>query len=143
MKIIEPQTSQEFEAYYFLRWDSLRRPWGKPRGTEKDELESSSIHAMMINEKNEPIAVGRIHFNSPDQAQIRYMAVSEKYRGKNYGNKIINYLENKAREKGRSLVILQARENAVKFYENNGYIIKEKSFLLWDSIQHYLMEKKI
>ena len=38
---------------------------------------------------------------------------------------------------------LQARENAVEFYKNSGFTVKEKSFVLWDIIQHYLMVKDI
>lgn len=38
---------------------------------------------------------------------------------------------------------LQSRENAVEFYKSCGYDIKEKSFKLWDVIQHYLMIKTI
>jgi hypothetical protein len=38
---------------------------------------------------------------------------------------------------------LQARENAVGFYKRCGYAVKEKSYLMWEVIQHYLMEKEL
>ena len=38
--IIEPQTPKEFEAYYLLRYEVLRKPWKQPFGSEKDDMES-------------------------------------------------------------------------------------------------------
>ncbi len=143
MRIVEPQTQQEFESYYHLRWLCLRKPWGKPVGTEKDELEDSSIHAMLIDDDNIPVAVGRLHLNKPDEAQMRYMAVAEQERGKKYGDRILRYLEQVAKKRNCTSIILQARDIAVNFYKRNGFVVKEKSFLMWDEIQHYLMEKKI
>jgi hypothetical protein len=52
-------------------------------------------------------------------------------------------MEEIARNKGASSMILQARENAVKFYESCGYRIVEKTFLMWGEIQHYLMSRPL
>ena len=40
-------------------------------------------------------------------------------------------------------IILNARENAVPFYQKLGYNITEKSNLLYGKIQHYRMQKII
>jgi N-acetylglutamate synthase-like GNAT family acetyltransferase len=143
MKVIEPKTSEELAMYYQLRWEVLRKPWGKPRGSELDEQEEQSIHAMLVDDNNEGIAVGRLQMNSPVEAQLRFMGVRADMQGKRLGDHIISYLEGRARAQGAKKLILQARQNAVSFYERNGYRIKEKSFLLWDEIQHYLMEKEL
>ena len=52
-------------------------------------------------------------------------------------------LENIALEKGALRIILQARNNAVEFYKNNGFAIVEKSYILFDEIQHWLMRKEL
>ena len=144
VKIIEPTTSEEFKKYYNLRYEVLRKPWGQPPGSERDEREEASIHRMIVDEETEEaVAVGRLQFNSSHEAQIRYMAVADKFQGKGYGSKIVKVLDNIAREKGSRTIILQSRENAVKFYEKNGYKIIEKSYLLFDEIQHWLMEKEL
>jgi N-acetylglutamate synthase-like GNAT family acetyltransferase len=143
VKISEPHTPEEFGAYYLLRFELLRKPWNRPLGSEKDEHENESIHAMAINEKNKVIGVCRLQFNSDDEAQIRFMAVKENYREQNVGRKLIEYLEEKATKHSAKKVILHSRENAVLFYERCGYVVKEKSYLMWDEIQHYLMEKKL
>ena len=144
MKIIEPNSSAEFEQYYNLRYEVLRKPWLQPKGSEKDDGDKSSIHRMIIDESNgKAVAVGRLQFNTDEEAQIRYMAVSDNYQLKGYGNIIVKTLEDIALNKGIRNIILQARENALKFYWKNGYEIIEKSYLLFDEIQHWLMVKKI
>ena len=144
MEIIEPNTSTEFEIYYNLRYEVLRKPWFQPKGSERDNDDETSLHRMIIDELNrKAIAVGRLQFNTIEEAQIRYMAVSDDYQGMGYGSKIVQALDNIAREKGSRKIILQSRGNAVKFYEKNGYKIIEKSYLLFDEIQHWLMEKEL
>ena len=144
MKIIEPNSSAEFEQYYNLRYEVLRKPWLQPKGSEKDDDDKSSIHRMIIDESNgKAVAVGRLQFNTSEEAQIKYMAVSDNYQLKGYGNIIVKTLEDIALNKGIRNIILQARENALKFYWKNGYEIIEKSYLLFDEIQHWLMVKKI
>ena len=144
MEIIEPNTSTEFEIYYNLRYEVLRKPWFQPKGSERDEEEETSLHRMIIDEPNgKAVAVGRLQFNSIEEAQIRYMAVSDDCQGMGYGSEIVKVLENIARNKGSRKIILQSRENAVKFYKKNGYKIIEKSYLLFDEIQHWLMEKEL
>ena len=136
--------AEEFKKYYNLRYEVLRKPWFQPKGSERDEEEETSLHRMIIDEPNgKAVAVGRLQFNTIEEAQIRYMAVSDDYQGMGYGSKIVNFLDNIAREKGSRKIILQSRENAVKFYEKNGYKIIEKSYLLFDEIQHWLMEKEL
>ena len=141
MKIIEPHSAIDFEKYYRLRWEVLRKPWGWERGSELADDEDKCIHAMVVNEKNETIAVCRLQMNSADEAEIRFMGVRDDQQGKGIGKVIMNYLENIAKEKGAKTVILQGRENAVAFYKKQGYVIVEESYLMWGKIQHYLMRK--
>ena len=144
MKIIEPTTSEEFKKYYNLRYEVLRKPWGQPLGSERDEREETSIHRMIIDKKTgNALAVGRLQFNSEDEAQIRYMAVADDLQGKGLGSQIISALEDVAREEGIQRIILSARENALQFYKNNGYEIVKKTHLLFGEIQHWLMGKEL
>ena len=144
MKIISPETEKEFNAYYKLRYDLLRKPWNQPVGSEKDSLEKISFHKMVIgNNRLDVLAVGRIQINSHFEAQIRFMAVSESWQGKGLGTQIITSLEDVAKNKNIKHIILQSRENAIKFYESNNYRIIKKTYTLYDQIQHWLMMKEI
>jgi len=144
VKIIEPTTSEEFTKYYNLRYEILRKPWGQPTGSERDEGEETSIHRMIIDKKTgNALAVGRLQFNSIHEAQIRYMAVADKFQGKGLGSQLISVLEDVARGKSIQRIILSARENALQFYKNNGYEIVKKTHLLFGKIQHWLMSKEL
>ena len=145
MTIKSPESTEEWANYFLLRWQVLRAPWKQPKGTEKDEIEflNTSFHAMALNDKSNAIGVARIHLLDNYTAQIRYMGVSEEWQGQGVGRGLINYLELIAQSKGVKTIILQARENALAFYQQQNYKIKEKTFLMYDQIQHYLMEKEL
>lgn len=140
MKIKSPQTRDEFFKYYDLRWRILRAPWNQPKGSEQDELEGQAIHIIAV-EDEKIVGCGRAHFNTEDEAQIRYMAVENNWQGKGVGKLILDELEKRVIEKGAKKIILHARENVVKFYEKNGYKILKPSHTLFGEIKHFLMIK--
>ena len=142
MIVRPPQTPEEFERYRDLRWRILRAPWNQPKGSEVDEIEAKAFPIMVCEFDGFPIGVGRVHFNSEDEAQIRSMAVEKEWRGKGIGAMVLKALEEIAIEKGAKKIILHARDNAVKFYEVNGYRIVKQSHTLFNVIPHYLMEKE-
>ncbi len=143
LKILEPKTESEFEKYFNLRFEILRKPWNQPKSSTKDEWEEQSIHVLMLDENGEAIACGRLQINSKDEGQIRSMAVRDDMQGKGFGKKIIEYIESKAQELKLKYITLDARINAVKFYENCGYKVIGESYLLFGLIQHYKMEKAV
>jgi N-acetylglutamate synthase-like GNAT family acetyltransferase len=143
MKIIEPTTAEEFEKYYQVRWEVLRAPWGKPKGSEQDEMESQSIHAMAIDNENNVIGVVRVNAVTDKEAQVRFMGVKNGNDGKGIGSLLLSYIENKSKQAGFTSIILHSRENAVEFYQKNNYKLIEKSYLMWEEIQHFLMHKEI
>jgi len=142
MKIIEPQTREDFDKYYDLRWRILRKPWNQPRGSEKDDLEDESIHLMACS-GGVVCGVARAHFNSSHEAQIRYMAVDEACRGKGIGAKLLAGLEERVKQKGARRITLNARETAVGFYEGHGYEIVAKAHTLYGCIEHFRMVKRL
>ena len=139
----QPENREEFKAYYDLRWRVLREPWHQPKGSEQDELENESFHIMVCDENNNIVGVGRLHFNTGTEAQIRYMAIEPKLTSKGIGRSILEGLEEKARLKKCKTITLEARESALEFYKKQGYSTVKKSHLLFGSIQHYEMNKTI
>ncbi|MFH0862115.1 MAG: GNAT family N-acetyltransferase [Candidatus Altiarchaeota archaeon] len=142
MKISTPETRVELERYYDLRWRILRQPWNQPRGSEKDPLEGESVH-VMASEGQMVLGVGRGQLNTPDEAQIRYMAVDESQRGRGVGSMILFELEKRLAERGAGHIVLDARESAVGFYEKHGYSIVGESHTLFGAIPHKRMRKTI
>ena len=142
-EVKKSQSPADIERILKLRFNILRKPWNKPASTATDEIEAESINAYIENEKKEIIACGRLQENKNKTGQIRFMAVSEAYRGKGLGKLIVNFLEEEGKKLKLNSIDLQARENAVEFYKTCGYKVKEKTFLLWEIIQHYLMSKEL
>ena len=136
-----PQTSLEWESYYDLRYRILRKPWQQPRGSERNDGDDKAEHfAFFI--QNDLVGVGRLDFTYMNSSQIRFMAVDDKHQGKGIGKKLMMHMEELAQRKGCSETVLHAREIALPFYQKLGYHTIEKSHLLFDEIQHYLMSKK-
>jgi GNAT superfamily N-acetyltransferase len=140
--IKQPESPEEFKSYFNLRYRLLRAPWGEPEGSEVDEMENQCFHIMAMD-CQKTIAVGRLQYNSADEAQIRYMAVEKEYEGNGIGRIIVNALEQQARGRNVGTVILHAREPAVGFYQKLDYKIEKKSYVLFNEIQHYRMTKQI
>jgi N-acetylglutamate synthase-like GNAT family acetyltransferase len=97
----------------------------------------------MVCEKGRLLGVGRVHFNSLKEAQIRYMAVEEGLQGKGVGTIILKELERSAKRRGANHIILNARESAVDFYKKQGYRMVRKASTLFGVIPHYRMRKKL
>jgi thioesterase domain-containing protein len=137
-----PKNQQEFDQYYFLRWKILREPLQQKLGSEKDELESQSIHRAIFDNSGNVIAIARLHYINPVEAQIRYMAVSADYQGKGLGHQVISILEQHAIELGIKKISLKSREAVQGFYERQGYQNLGFSHLLYNQVRHFLMEKE-
>ena len=139
-----PQVEQEWQDYYDLRWRILRAPWKQPRGSEKDEAESNAYHLMATAQhQHQILGVGRIHQINAQTAQIRYMATSETSRGRGVGSKMLKALEQQAQRWDVSIIVLNAREEAVPFYQRNGYRIIATAETLFGEIPHTHMEKRL
>lgn len=143
MNVQFANTPSDIEKIIELRYKILRQPWNQPKDTATDGNEQDTFNAFIENDLGQTIACGRLQINANQIGQIRYMAVDNNQQGKGLGKLILIALEKKAKEIGLKTIELQARENALEFYKTNQYQLKEKSFLLWDIIQHYLMIKNL
>jgi GNAT superfamily N-acetyltransferase len=142
--IIEPHSQQEWDAYYELRFLILRKPWQQIKGSEKSNNEDACLHALAVDKiTHHYLACGRAEWIDTKSIQIRYMAVAETTRSRGLGKAILMFLETKMKQQGATTSLLHARENALPFYIKQGYLLKEKSHLLFGEIQHFLMEKPL
>lgn len=139
----EPQSEADWKSYFDLRWRVLRAPWNQPRGSERDDQEDQSIHLMICDRDRRALAAGRLHFRSPAEAQVRYMAVDEAFAGRGLGWKVLRELECRAASAGASRIVLNARKNAVPFYLKHGYAVTGPADTLYGVIEHSRMAKEI
>jgi len=138
-----PKTEEEFEKYRDLRWRMLRAPWNQPRITEQDDLENDDFPIMVCEVDGIPIGVGRAHFISKNEAQIRSISVEPEWEGKGVGSIVLKELEKIVIAKGATRIIIHSRNSAIEFYKKNGYKEVELSYTLFGEIEHTLMEKFI
>jgi GNAT superfamily N-acetyltransferase len=138
-----PASDEEWERYYDLRWRVLREPWAQPRGSERDNLEADSFHAALWDQTGAPAAVGRLHLNSPAQAQVRYMAVDPKAARRGLGSRILAALEARAAELGATEIVLNARTEAQPFYVRHRYRVVGPAETMFGVILHDRMAKSI
>ena len=137
-----PDNKEEFDKYDLFRWKILRQPIGKSVQSLKDAHENSSFHLIGLIDKK-IVACGRLHLNSPDEAQIRYMAVDDYHRGKGIGKQVVEELESYAKLKKVDSIILNARDHAIRFYEKSGYEVVGPYKGSDTGIPHSKMIKKI
>lgn len=142
LEIKSPTTDSDWKAYYALRFNVLREPWNQPLGSEVLADEDQAIHAIAVKD-GVVLGVARMHESAEKQGQVRCVATATAAQGKGIGKAIMAYLEKKAIEKGWTEIVLEARENAVPFYEAIGYTIVAESYLLFGEIQHYRMQKRL
>ena len=142
-QIDRPETSEQLEEYFELRWRILRAPWGQPRGSEQDDFDSTADHLTARDKNGRLVGIGRLHLNSEVEAQIRYMATEEACRGLGVGRAIIEKLEEIAHSHGVERIVLNARDTVVGFYEHLGYSGVGPGPTMFDSIRHSRMEKEL
>ena len=142
VELREPKTADDFALYYDLRWRILRKPWTEDRESSKDEHESLAVHLMAWAD-NKLVGVGRLHFNTPQEAQIRYMAVEDSYSGRGVGTVVLKELEVRAERAGATRMVANARENALSFYKKHGYDLIDRADTLFDSLVHWRVVKLI
>ena len=143
MQVTSPASKAEYAAYFELRWRLLRAPWNQPRGSEQDDRETDSIHIMAITKQAAVAGVGRLHFNSISEAQIRYMAVSTSHQRQGIGTLILTALEDRARQLGASIIVLNARETALGFYTRHGYTPTGPGEMLYNRSAHVRMQRPL
>ena len=141
-RVVTPQTEAELEAYYQLRWQLLRKPWQQPRGSERDEFDEYAHHRMMVDSQGKLVAVGRLYV-SGDEAQIRFMAVDAASRGRGLGTRMVQALEQVARQQGACRLVMNAREEAVSFYSRCGFTVVGEGPISFGKIPHRQMIKAL
>jgi predicted GNAT family N-acyltransferase len=109
-----------------------------PYDIEIDEFEDSSIH-ILGQLKDEPIASGRLRFVK-DYAKIERLAVRKAYRRQGYGELLLKYMLDLAREQRFSKFKLHAQVVTESFYLKHGFKREGEEFLEAD-IAHRVMLK--
>jgi len=114
---------------------------------EFDEIDEQSIHLLLYIDKK-PVATGRLYKKMTDgeNTEVIYaigrVAVLPEYRKLHLGSKVLELLEEKAKEIGAGKIELSAQCAVREFYEKNGYVAKGDIY--YDEFcPHIRMEKSL
>ena len=140
IEVRTPISPKEWENYYALRYEILRRPLNQPIGSERNDGDLTGIH-FALYEDGLLRAIARLDTHEPGVGQTRFVAVDHVAQGKGFGRIIMEAVEAKSKQRGDTKMILHARDYALDFYLKLDYKVVEKSYKLFDVLQHYLMEK--
>ncbi|WP_194090142.1 bifunctional GNAT family N-acetyltransferase/hotdog fold thioesterase [Vibrio hibernica] len=142
-KLVTPKTDADLQRYYHFRWQMLREPFHQPVGSERDEYDEMSSHRMIVDGRNRIMAVGRIYLTPNNEGQVRYMAVNPNHRGKGLGSLILVALEAYAMQEGAKRLVCNARQDAIAFYNHNGFESQGELSDEVGPIRHQQMVKKL
>ncbi len=118
-----PGTKEDFKAYYALRYRMLREPWGHPRGTEKDDYEPISEHFMAVNDSGEVVGAVKLYEKAPGVGNISHLVVATDFQGKGIGHQLLHAVEQRARERGMTVLGSMVYVTKTAYFEKWGYHI--------------------
>ncbi len=144
IKISSPHTRDEFKSYYELRYKVLRKTWGLPKGTEKDDYEPISRHFMALEESTgEIIGVVKLFEKEPGVAWFSHMAVIPERQHQGIGKMLLKHVEEIAQKEGFATIGCMARLTTTGYFEKAGYKINGLPSHYIGTTQVVWMEKKI
>ena len=115
----------------------------QPRGSECASMDASALLLFLLDSARKPLACGRLHFNAPHEAQVRFTAIDENARGRGYGSRILEGLGAEATRRGTQKLVLNARDNATELYAELGYVVVGEAETLFGAIRHVRMAKSL
>lgn len=109
----------DYQKARMLRWEMLSKPLGLPPELMTPN-EEQGIHLLAI-EKNQ--VVGSVLFcpEGKHSGRLHGLAISDEYRGRRFGRKILACMEQTLRRHGYTEVILEVQEDDAIFYERLGF----------------------
>ena len=121
-----------------LREDVLRKPLGNC--FSKEELEAEKNHYHVVGFFQDQLIATAVLVPDGNQLKMQRVAVSDAYRNRDIGSKMMVFCEAFAREKQIEQMYCHTRDTAVRFYTKNGYGI-EGDYFDEDGIPHTKMTK--
>lgn len=120
--------SPEYAATVELRREILRRPLGLDFTPEQLGAEGSDTHLAMFSDEGEVWACLILTPKDTVTLKMRQVAVLASLQGRGLGRKLVEASEVWARENGFRVIVLNARDTAVAFYEAQGYVVEDEPF---------------
>lgn len=93
---------------------------GVPEDRERDGRDDDATHFVAFDD-GRAIGAARLREVEPGTGKVERVAVREDRRGEGWGERIMATVEDAARERGLSTLVLHAQTHVEAFYANLGY----------------------
>jgi len=113
------------------------------------EDDPATLHFAALGPSGEVLAVGSVmaepHPRDPREGdwRVRGMATAPELRGLGLGARVLQALEDAARERGARRLWCNARSGAGAFYERAGFVAEGEEFELPDIGAHFVMSRPL
>ncbi len=71
------------------------------------------------------------------------MAVAPEAQGRGLGSTILREFARRARAAGATSIVLNARDDAQRFYQKHGFVVVGPAPTIFDAVKHVRMRKKL
>jgi predicted GNAT family N-acyltransferase len=129
-----------FKLAYDIRDKVFIQEQNVPKEEELDGLDPACIHFLGLFE-NKPVVTARVRYIDKDTWKVERVAVIKENRGQGFGKEVMENIENEAKKKKVSKLILNSQKNAIDFYKSLGYKSISDEYFYEAGIPHIKMEK--
>jgi len=149
--LIDPQADEQWVEYIACRVRNLYTPYGLPASCADSDLDRPRARADVRHRAaaldGRIVGVGRLDLPPGDDrgpcAQLRYFAVDAHTRGSGVGRTLMAEFERLARDAGAVRLWMEARQEALGFYERCAYLDAGPGPTKWGLIPHRILEKSL
>jgi YbgC/YbaW family acyl-CoA thioester hydrolase len=110
------------EAAGAVRTEVFVQEQGIPKELEWDAADAMAVHALVSNRLGQPVATGRLLWESAGVGRIGRMAVKKGLRGTRVGRTVLDALVKASADRGDREVLLHAQTSAEGFYLRAGFV---------------------
>jgi GNAT superfamily N-acetyltransferase len=150
VEIVEPKTDEEWEDYYRIRWERLRKPLGLPLESVRDDpLEPSSEHRVVkVDGKVVAAVCWIVGVRKEGARRIMYirwrqLGVEPDFEGRGIGGILMRYREDYARKLGVEELVANPRLENVPWFKRHGWEVVGEGVKLYDQVESVSMVKRL
>ena len=143
MELLRATETWQRAGAYYVRVQAMAKKHRIPLRQEFDGHDGPDTKYTVVTDDGFPVATARMYPLDSERMMIGRVVVLPEYRRQGLGSRIVAACEDWIRDLGRSVAVLESRDNKTAFYEGLGYGITGDAFIEGDTFRCIRMEKKL
>ena len=143
MEIIRAGEIWQRAGAYYVRIQAMAKKHHITLQREFDALDGPEMRYVLALDGDFPVGTARLYPLDADHMMIGRVVVLPAYRHRGLGTRLVAACEDWSRELGRSVAVLESRDNKTAFYAGMGYAITGDAFIDGDTFRCIRMEKEL